>query len=385
MLLTASLIHDGEKFLPEGSVLEIAADGRVIAIHEYAYGIDTVRYEGILCPGFVNVHCHLELSHMKGLIPEHTGLIPFLQNIPARRNDFTDEQITTARRDAYEELVRNGVVAVGDIANVPHTKDVRALDELHVHTFVECIGFTEERAAQAYAISQSVFNEFAAQTGNDKLLRQSIVPHAPYSVSGALFKLIDAQGANAVLSIHNQESKAENEFYEHGTGGVTDLLGGFGIDYNGFQPSGKTSLQTYGNWLSASHPLILVHNTQAAKEDIMFAKARFPKVHFCLCPNANLYIENRLPDVAMLRSEQVNICIGTDSLASNHQLSIVAELHTLHRQCGIDWETLLQWGTSNGAAALQMKDIVGSFTPGRRPGVVLLNDLDQVPSVRRIM
>src|SRR5580658_1874420 len=105
--LTANKIHNGRGWLPEGSVIEVADDGTVISISNKP-NKEAVFYEGILTPGFVNVHCHLELSHMKGLVPEHTGLIPFLKNIPRHRNDFTEEQKKAARHKAYNELLQNG-------------------------------------------------------------------------------------------------------------------------------------------------------------------------------------------------------------------------------------------------------------------------------------
>src|ERR1700744_554791 len=100
--LTAEKIHNGLGWLPDGTVIETDAEGQIITLHSGNTGIkDVVFFDGILTPGFVNVHCHLELSHMKGVIPEHTSLIPFLQNVTFHRNDFSDEQKVTARHDAY--------------------------------------------------------------------------------------------------------------------------------------------------------------------------------------------------------------------------------------------------------------------------------------------
>lgn len=90
--LTASRIHDGHWFLPEGSVLEVAEDGTVLSIHDKDSAHDAEYFDGILAPGFVNTHCHLELSHMHGIIPEGTGLIPFLQAVTRQRAGFTDKQ-----------------------------------------------------------------------------------------------------------------------------------------------------------------------------------------------------------------------------------------------------------------------------------------------------
>ena len=340
-------------------------------------------HEGILCPGFVNAHCHLELSHLKDMIPPHTGLIPFLQKIPSYRTQFTDEQIKTARHEAYHELLKNGVVAVGDIVNITDTLDIRALDKLHVHSFVECIGFTEAHARERFDYSKSVYDAFAKQQPNKKILRQSIVPHAPYSVSKAVFDLIDKHHLHSLVSIHNQEAIAENDYYCYKKGTVRDLLSGFGIDDTFFSASGKSSLQTYTEWLSKQHPILFVHNTYTAKEDLDIAVFRFEKTSWCLCPNANLYIENKLPDVTMLSNADVNICIGTDSIASNQQLSVLAELLTLKENFSfLSWDTLLRWATMNGAEALNMQEKIGSFEAGKQPGIINLLHLEEPDRLR---
>lgn len=371
MFVTATQIHDGEKFLPEGSVIESDDAGTIIAIHDSSRKDEATFYEGILCPGFVNVHCHMELSHMKGMIPEHIGLIPFLKHIPAYRDTFNEEQKKAARHEAYDEMTGNGIVAVGDIANTPETIDVRAKDEMHIHSFVESIGFTEERAEMMMGFSVQTYEAFAAQQPQKKILRQSIVPHAPYSVSPGLFKLINTHTPQSLISIHNQESEAEHHFFTKKEGAVNELLAAMGIDTTFFQPSGRSSLQTYMEYFEKEHGFIFVHNTYTGSDDAISGHGHFAQAYWCLCPNANLYIENRLPDIPMLMSEQRNICIGTDSLASNHQLSILSELQAINKHYPeIGWETLLRWGTSNGAKALRMGDVAGSFTIGTQPGIV---------------
>lgn len=340
------------------------------------------HYEGVLAPGFVNVHCHLELSHMKGVAQERTGLIPFLKNIPLYRNNYTEEQKKEARHRAYHDMLNNGVVAVGDIANTADAADLRALGKMHFHTFVEALGFTPQNAGRAFEYALMVYSAYAAQQSNETILRQSITPHAPYSVSDALFCLIDRHLPEAPISIHNQESDEENKFYTTGEGLVCELLELMGIDHSGFKPTGRPSLGSYLEWMSKEHPFIFVHNTSSNERDVQFAHRYAPYVHWCLCPNANLYIEGRLPDVDMLMREKANICVGTDSLASNHQLSVLSELQTLKINFPhISWETLLQWGTANGATALQMQDIVGTFKPGTKPGILQLKGLDDAAKV----
>lgn len=385
--ITADKIHDGRGWLPQGTILEISRDGIIIAMHHGA-NLDATKYEGILAPGFVNAHCHLELSHMKGVVPEHTGLIPFLSNIPKHRNDFTEEQKLTARHAGHAELVSNGVVAVGDIANTTDAMDLRALGLLHFSTFVEALGFNDAHAPGNFGYALSSLKAYLDQLPNGKRLNQSIVPHAPYSVSSSLFKLIDAHSNGALISIHNQESDDENAYYKERGGRVPELLQLFGIDDSGFVPSGKSSLQTYLGWMSPGHQFLFVHNTRTQRADVQFAHERIKETYWCLCPNANLYIENRLPDIDMLVSEGANICIGTDSLSSNHQLCVLSELYTIAQHFPhIGWETLLKWATSNGAHALRMDDIIGTIEPGKSPGIVQITGIDSgaKPTVRRIV
>jgi aminodeoxyfutalosine deaminase len=369
MFLTADRIHNGKQWLPPGTAIEVAEDGTIVAVHNNTVA-GAKHYDGVLCPGFVNVHCHLELSHMKGAIPEKTGLVSFLQQVMMRRNGYTEEQKAEARQQAFDEMLANGIVAVGDICNTTDTTDLRTSNKMHFHSFVESIGFTQVPQKQ-FEYATQVYNNFTGQKAADKNLAQSIVPHAPYSVSDVLFGLIDKHRHGSIISIHNQESREEDKYYLLKEGGVQTLLRNLGIDDGFFMPSGKSSLQTYLQWLSPSHPVIFVHNTYTTRNDVEVAKTLLPHVYWCLCPNANLYIEDTLPNINMLMEESVQICIGTDSLSSNHQLSILEELKTVKKEYPhIDWAHMLCWATFNGACALQMSHLVGSFTPGLQPGII---------------
>ncbi len=387
-LLTADKIHNGHSWLPSGSVIEVS-DGGVILSITNGPNENAAFYEGVLAPGFVNTHCHLELSHMKGVVPQHTQLIPFLKNVVGRRNDFTEEQKKEARINGYNELVNNGVVAVGDIANTTDALDLRSLDKMHFYTFIESLGFSEQNAGVAFAYAVKTYETYAGQQPKQKRLKQAIVPHAPYSVSSSLFRLIDAHRNDVVISIHNQESKEEDRYYTTKEGDVGDLLVMLGIDDGFFNPTGRSSIQSYLEWMRPQHPFIFVHNTYTSQYDVQYAHSRLSDVFWCLCPNANLYIENALPDINMFIAEGANICIGTDSLASNTQLCILSELYSIkEHNPEIDWATLLKWGTLNGARALQMQDVVGSIEVGKTPGILQLTDLDRKgvePSVRRII
>jgi len=131
--------------------------------------------------------------------------------------------------------------------------------------------------------------------------------------------------------------------------------------------------------LPKENQLLLVHNTFTKKEDLdELKKLRTAEnTFFVLCPNSNLYIENQLPPVSLFRDENLNICLGTDSLASNHELSVLAEMITLQMYFPeIKLEEFIEWATINGAKALQIEDIYGSFEVGKKPGVNLISGID---------
>lgn len=358
-----------------GNVLITDKSGQIIDVVPLAEAGDDIEYfKGILSPGFINAHCHLELSHMKGLIPEKTGLVGFVFKVMAERH-FTEAEIITAIEAGEKEMLQNGIVAVGDICNNAFTLTQKSRHQLRYYNFIETSGFPPAAAPVRFERALGIYRQFAAL-----FAKSSLVPHAPYSVSPELFALINEQATQKVVSIHNQETEAENEFFQNGGGDFSRLYNALGIDTSFFKPSGKTSLQTVLPYLTNQQSLMLVHNVCTTKEDVEFLQRLTGNsqrsTFFCLCPNANQYITGSMPDVDLLMNQQCNIVLGTDSLASNHQLSIAAEMKTLQQHLPhVSTETLLQWATINGARALQMDDELGSFEKGKRPGVVLIENI----------
>lgn len=327
--------------------------------------LNVEQYIGAIVPGFINTHCHLELSHMLGQIPERTGLVEFVQTIiKSRQADH--EQISASMQKADVEMFENGIVAVGDISNQIASKEIKQTSKIYYHTFVEAMGFNPEKAKAIMDYSTAIKNEFSP-------LPASVVPHAPYSVSPALFSLINeaAEKEETFISVHNQETTGENAFFESKTGGFLELYKFLELDIAFFEPTEKTSLQT---WLPhiKKQKALLVHNTVSSKADVEFAKQSHPDLYWCLCPQANLYIENELPDVNLLLSENVKITLGTDSLASNNQLNILSEMKTLQQHKNVAFENLLLWATYNGAEFLGLNNQFGSIEVGKKPGLNLI-------------
>ncbi|RYY21013.1 MAG: amidohydrolase [Chitinophagaceae bacterium] len=373
----AEALFTGDRFLTGGEVLITDKDGRVVEIVDGSAISDAELFAGTICPGFINTHCHLELSWMKGIVPKHSGMIDFLfavmQTKPAE-----GQEVKKAMYVAEAQMVRTGIVAVGDICNTSVTIDIKKDRLLYYHNFIETMGFADSSAPDRFMKAVQVFNDFATLYPLP-VASNSIVPHAPYSVSKTLFDLITRFPGNRLLSIHNQENSAENEFFLEGSGDFHRLFNAIGVDSSAHKATGKTSLQHYLPWVLRNQTIILVHNTETGSKDLQYINsfaAKGVSTWMCLCPNANLYINNKLPDIRLISENTDRITLGTDSLASNDKLDLLEEIKTIYDAYPeIDIQRLLKWGTMNGAKALDIDDEVGSFAPGKQPGIVHIEGL----------
>ena len=365
-------IFNGTSFLGENNVLIVNTDGLIQAIvpTEVA-GENIENYEGIICPGFINAHCHIELSHLKNKIPTHTGLVNFILQILQHRGPSTYK--LPAMQAAANELYNSGTVAVGDICNTTDSIELKKDSNIYWHNFVEVSGFVDAMAQQKMDDIAAIAKTFEEELKNKRQV--SIVPHAPYSVSKILFTLINEKAKNKILSIHNQETKTENDFFKNKEGDFLKLYKSLGIDIPNFEPTGTTSLQAWLPYITGTQRLIAVHNTFTSQADIDFAKQYLNphKMFYCLCVNANLYIENEMPNINLFVENNCNIVLGTDSYASNFSLNIFDEIKTIQKYFSqIPLEKILQWATFNGAKALGVEDKFGSLHVGKKPGIVLV-------------
>lgn len=331
---------------------------------------DVKKMSGALVPGFINSHCHLELSHLKGKIGRCTGLPAFLKAVTSLRN-VEKEVILEAMLDAEQEMINGGIVAVGDISNTLDSIEVKKQHRLKYHTFIEVFDLNPIHAHDRFNQALILEKKFDAAG-----LSASIVPHATYTVSGKLLGMIAAYATekNALFSIHNQETPGEDLFFLEGKGELFDFLSATG-KYTDWMPTGTTALKSIMGQLPVRNPSLLVHNTFSSKVDIVAMLERLTSVWWCLCPNANDYIESKQPPVAELMQAGAEIVLGTDSLSSNERLSILDEMATIKRNHPeLSFNRLLHWATLSPARYFGWQDQLGSFELGKTPGVIQLED-----------
>ena len=350
--------------------------GTVVEVIDPALGAPTTpapapqRVEGVLVPGFVNAHCHLELSHLQGKSQTGKTLLPFLVDVVTLR-EVPQEEIDAAIREQDRRMWAAGIQAVGDICNKADTAAVKRDSPIRYYNFVEMFDFLQgARAEASYAMYRPAYEAQPAP--------KSAVPHAPYTVSDPLYGMINAlNDGTETVSIHNQETVAEDELFLTGGGDFPAFFAGFGATLEGFTAPGTPSIYHALRHMDPDKRTLFVHNTLTDPAAIRAAQEWGRNgVYWATCPNANLYIENRLPRYQHFIDADANMCIGTDSLTSNWQLSVLEELKTINRyQSFIPFTTLLRWATLNGAEALQFDHVLGSLEAGKQPGLLALSGI----------
>jgi cytosine/adenosine deaminase-related metal-dependent hydrolase len=356
----------------KNGVVAVDEDGLIVDVfdsNDQQLGDKSVqKLDGIIVPGFVNSHCHLELSHLHTKIAKHEGLIPFIKNVIAKRESADRAERLELMKHADKTMFDNGIVAVGDISNTDISQSIKEQSSIYYHTYIEILGFDPAKAKDILKASIKLKENFSPS---------SVVPHAPYSVSKELFREINTlyKDSNSLYCIHNQESEEENTFYRYKTGKFIDFYTGLKLNIDFFKPQARNSIQSITPLLPKNRRVMFVHNTFTSMKDLYFVRRSDRDITWCFCPNANLYIESRLPKIGMFLLDGFNITLGTDSLASNDELSILSELKTLQAHFPeLPLTETIKWATLNGAHFLSINDRFGSIEKGKRPGLNLISD-----------
>ncbi len=339
-------------------LIKVGEDGTILSVGTFEKGSldDSVeRFEGLLIPGLVNAHSHVEYSFVEGRIAEGGGLPRFIESIieTKYKSNVTVEERAAAAVKIDEAMSREGIVAVGDHNNNDYVYALKEQSSVYYHSFVELYDVDNQD-------DDTTFEQGLARQAEhtSRGLVASVVPHACYTLSDGLLgrcggALSSAKGAKAegVLSVHYKESV---------------VMGGDSESDRVFAA------------LSPERSSILVHAIYATKEDIDRAQALLgDKLTVALCPLSNYYIESRMADVEMLRRKGVRLALGTDSLSSNRVISMVAEIEKMQEVYpALDLTEIVDYATINGARALEIDSWAGTIEVGKRPGLVNIAQFD---------
>ena len=355
--------------------VEYDEDGTILSIGKCDE--DENVLEGALVPGFVNAHCHLELSHLHKKFRKGTGMAGFIDQINALRDWASDEVKTELVSQWMDKLWKDGVSAVADISNDASSFPVKKESPVYTRTFLEVFG-TEPQDCSAVMASVGKLQDVAREYGIDA----APTPHSCYTMSPELLSASSAAGMESGwLSYHSQESQEEEDLLMDGTGAMAENRRKAGMSTP--PVTGESSLKYFIDRLAAVKPaphqehILLVHNVTLKQDDIDAAKKAMTNVYWAICPLSNIFIHNALPPVQLMRENGLKICIGTDSLSSNDDLDMMAELKCLRENFPqVPAAELLKWASTNGAEFLGRQNVLGTLAKGKRPGIVLVTGLD---------
>lgn len=333
-------------------LITVDGDGSIISVEHDISNTDSLAnvefYSGLLIPGMVNTHCHIEYSYMCGKIAQGRGLPHFISSIiEAKRDENISEEKKIAAANLQDAIMyKQGITAIGDHNNSNYTDQIKQRSRIYYHTFVELFNARGEDEDDLLGVGVRRIEEL-----NKKGLRATISPHAVYSMSDKLISLCGQSGGGA-LSVHFKESV---------------VMGG------------DNETERILNAVSEKRDsVILVHGIYACQQDIEKAKAKYgDKLSVALCPLSNLFIENKVADVEMLMQNGIRITLGTDSLSSNLKLDMVCEMRAISKLYpAIPLTEIVSWATINGAVALCIDSWAGSIERGKTPGIMNISCLD---------
>ena len=307
---------------------------------------------GVLLPGLVNAHCHLELSHLAGARADAPrGFVAWVEALVERRSRTGPAEARAGAQAGLEELTGTGTVAVGDVSNALAHLDLLDASGLEAVVFYELLAWDPSRAEAVLDDARRRVEEAAR-----------LAAHAPHSVSPPLLRALAREGGPA--AIHLAESEAEQRFLDGGGTEWSMFLLRRGLGHVSFAPPRTTPVR-YLDGLGALRPgLVAAHCVRVdADERALLARRG---VFVAVCPRSNRRLGVGIPAVPEMLGAGVEVCLGTDSLASAESLDLLQDAAALRREFpSLAPAAIVRMATATGARALGLDDL-GAIAPGKR-------------------
>lgn len=380
--ITAEFVYtlDSVESIKNGFVEYDETDGTVVAVGKCEEDEEVLK--GALVPGFVNAHCHVELSHLYKKFRKGTGMAGFIDQINELRDWAGKEAKTALVKKWMDKMWADGVSAMADISNDDSSFDVKKSHNMYTRTFLEVFG-SEPEMCEGVMADVNALNKVADEAGIDA----APTPHSCYTMSPQLLSASAAAGLEkGFISYHSQESQEEEDLLRSGSGAMYENRKRSGMSTP--PVTGESSLKYFIDRLADAAPapydqhILLVHNVCLAQEDIEAAKKVMNNVYWVVCPLSNIFIHNALPPIPLMRENGLAIALGTDSLSSNDDLDMVKEMYCLHKNFPeVPMGEILTWASLNGARFLAKDDQLGSIVPGKKPGIVRISNVDETGCV----
>jgi len=365
---------------PAGSVVDV---GRFDELKTRNAGQIVDLGEQALLPGLINAHCHLDYTCLRGKIPPQRTFADWIRAINAEKARLSPKDYLSSINEGFAEAKRFGTTTIANLTAFP---DLIPQIQAPIHTcwFTELIDVRARKHAKEIV---DVAIESLGRARSDPVLSEAeggvprgLAPHALFTASKNLFECCEeiALRENVLLTTHLAESREEMEMFRDASGPLYEFLKGIGrpMDDCGNETPLERFLDLIGRGGSPNRPQaievnrpylpwIVAHLNELAESDFEMlenAKGHFHVVH---CPRSHDYFKHSHFPFKRLDSLGFNICLGTDSLASNENLSLFAEMRAFQRsEPGISPDEILKMVTVNPAMALHREKMIGRIRPG---------------------
>lgn len=374
--ITAEYIYTLESEPIRNGFVEYEEDGTITAVGQCEAGEEVMS--GAIVPGFVNAHCHVELSHLHKKFRKGTGMAGFIDQINELRDWAGREVKQQLVQEWMDKMWNDGVSAMADISNDDSSFDVKKSHKMYTRTFLEVFG-SEPEMCEGVMNDVTALKAVADEAGIDA----APTPHSCYTMSPQLLSASAAAGLESgYLSYHSQESQEEEDLLISGSGAMYENRKRSGMSTP--PVTGESSLKYFLDRLADVKPapydenILLVHNVCLQQSDIDAVKQTMNNAYFAICPLSNIFIHNALPPIDLMRKNGLAIALGTDSLSSNDDLDVMKELVCLHENFPqVPMNELFTWASRNGARFLGKDNVLGSIAAGKCPGIVHISALDE--------
>ena len=374
--ITAEYIYTLESEPIRNGFIEYDDNGIIAAVGQCE--ADEEIMPGAIVPGFVNAHCHVELSHLHKKFRKGTGMAGFIDQINELRDWAGREVKQQLVQEWMDKMWNDGVSAMADISNDDSAFDVKKSHKMYTRTFLEVFG-SEPEMCEGVMNDVTALKAVADEAGIDA----APTPHSCYTMSPQLLSASAAAGLESgYISYHSQESQEEEDLLISGSGAMYENRKRSGMSTP--PVTGESSLKYFLDRLADVKPapydenILLVHNVCLQQSDIDAVKQTMNNAYFAICPLSNIFIHNALPPIDLMRKNGLAIALGTDSLSSNDDLDVMKELVCLHENFPqVPMNELFTWASRNGARFLGKDDVLGSIAEGKRPGIVHVSGIDE--------
>jgi len=335
-------------------------DSRISEIGDHLQLMDGEEFidlkDHVLLPGLINAHCHLDYTGLRGSIFPGKSFTQWIKNINGIKSTLGIEDYARDTMRGFDMLIRSGCTTVLNIVSLPQVLGHLPPPPIRTWSFLELIDVRQKLADEELMAGAMQF--FYGR--EDWLGGFGLSPHAPYTASVQLYRLAKrcAEQLDMLITTHIAESLDEQEMFLHGQGEMHQFLAGLGRDMSDCG-SGSALSHLYEHALLNSHT-IAVHMNYLQAYDL--AELAVMPLHIVHCPKCHEFFKHRRFALEQLRATGCNICIGTDSLASNDTLDLRAEIrlaHLIYPQISSrEWLAMV---TLNPAKALNLPNRLGAI------------------------